>query len=174
MGLVTEVCSSVQVVIPLGVWVCCGIAGSVLTCWVRLSTMWREPESRMRRRRSFGPNKNRRGICCVSRWWKNRYLWCYYIPVGSSSPWRGFIFSFTSDFDSVLSSSKVLLINLVGLSPSNLVRRKSGAERWRNRRSSWSKELCTWRRPRTCSPSQRDQRKWPRTRRREAAAAEDV
>lgn len=59
---------------------------------------------------------------------------------------------------------------MVGLSFSTLVRKKNGTKRWRNRRSSWSKEHCTWRRPRTCSPLQRDQRKWPKTR----SAVEDV
>lgn len=53
-------------------------------------------------------------------------------------------------------------------------RKKSGAERQRNRRSSWSRELYTWRRPRTCSPSQRDQRKYPKRRRSLEVAVEDV
>lgn len=49
-------------------------------------------------------------------------------------------------------------------------RKKRGTKSRRNRRSSWSSERSTWRRPRTCSPSTREQRRCPKRRRRAAAA----
>ena len=136
---------------------CCGIVGSALTCWVRLSTTWQEPESRMRRRRSFGPNRSRSGTISASRWGKNRYLFCCH-PKREELTMSGF------HVKHVLKLCASYW--LVGLSLSNLVRRTNGTERWRDRRSSWSRELCTWRKPRACSALPRVRRKWAKKRRR--------
>ena len=72
--------------------VCGGVAGNVLTCWVRRSTTWRGHARLTRRRKSFASDRRRKGTQSARSIWKSRSVARYQAVFGLWRPpstfWR--------------------------------------------------------------------------------------